>query len=123
MENKILLYSVVVNDEHIVAEARLVTIQQMLIALEADPPKTVDELVKRYGADRFAESYNPKGRELIEAVFDQKTGDQRSDRLCEISNDKKGIVSTCSNLGSVLIDALLKQLPETAPYASELVDV
>ena len=120
MDNKVLLYSVIVHDEHIIAEGRLVSIRQMLDAFKDDPPKTVDELVMRYGDVFYEEEYSRQDRELVEAVFDQKTGAKRSFDLTELSNESEGTTSAFAYFGMSIVDSFLKKLPETTPYGDEL---
>ena len=125
MENKILLYSVVVNDEHIIAEGRLVSIRQMLDAFKDDPPETVDELVRRYGAEGHIPP-SPGGiedRELMEAVFDQHSAANRAVRLTDIFNEYEGPVRTVASIGGSIVDTFMEKLPESTPYADELVFV
>jgi hypothetical protein len=125
LDNKILLYSVIVHDEHVLAEGRLVSIRQMLDAFKDDPPETVDELVRRYGAEGHA-FRSPDGiedRELMEAVFDQHSAANRAVRLTDIFNEYEGPVRTVASMGGTIVDTFMEKLPESTPYADELVFV
>ena len=135
MDNKVLLYFVVVLDEYIEAKGQVVTIRQMLDVFIYDrKPKTVGELVKKY-TEGYA-FHPPSGtdyremtdRELREAVFDQEIGSKRNCRLTELLNDcasdkDRREEQAFSSFATAMLDSLLHKLPETAPYAEELADV
>ena len=118
LDNKVLIYTVCVNDKQVIAEGKLVTIREVVDCCDnkSDPPSSVAEAVRRYNEFQYGD-LSATGRELVEAVFDQESADHRADALNEWGNNSSGIECSFGHIGACLISALYRQLPELVDYA------
>jgi hypothetical protein len=120
LDNKVLIYSVYCEPDHVLAEVKLVSIREMLQSpvFKGNPPSSISDLTRRYY--HFENGGTDDEREFAEAIFDQETAMTR----CQDENEN--ILRLMSGLMSgrlgfngepPMVSFLLQGLPQSVEYA------